>query len=128
MHSTEMRKFGFTMGAVIVILFGLLLPWLFEHGFPLWPWIAAGVFWLAAAVAPASLAPVHSAWLRIGHALGWINTRIILGLMFYTVFFLVAVLMKLLGKDPMSRKIDKTLDSYRVPSEERTRDHLEKPF
>ncbi len=126
--NTEMRKFGFTMGAIIVILFGLLLPWLFDHDYPLWPWVAAGVFWLAAAAAPAILAPVHSAWLRIGHALGWINTRIILGLMFYTVFFLVAVLMKLLGKDPMSRKIDKTLLSYRVPSETRARDHLEKPF
>ena len=128
MHSTEMRKFGFTMGAVIVTLFGLLLPWLFEHDYPLWPWIAAGVFLLAAAAAPASLAPVHSAWLRIGHALGWINTRIILGLMFYTVFLFVAVLMKLLAKDPMSRKIDKTLNSYRVQSEQRARDHLEKPF
>ena len=128
MHSTEMRKFGFTMGAVIVTLFGLLLPWLFEHDYPLWPWIAAGIFWLAAAAAPASLVPVHSAWLRIGHALGWINTRIILGLMFYTVFLFVAVLMKLLAKDPMSRKIDKTLNSYRVQSEQRARDHLEKPF
>ena len=128
MNSTEMRKFGFTMGAVIVTLFGLLLPWQFEHDYPLWPWIAAGIFWLAAAAAPASLVPVHSAWLRIGHALGWINTRIILGLMFYTVFLFVAVLMKLLAKDPMSRKIDKTLDSYRVQSEQRTRDHLEKPF
>ena len=125
---TEMRKFGFTMGAVISILFGLLLPWLFEHDYPLWPWIVAGVFWLAAAAAPASLSPVYSAWMRIGHALGWINTRIILGLMFYTVFFFAAIMMKLLGKDPMSRKFDKTLDSYRVPSEERARDHLEKPF
>ena len=31
MHSTEMRKFGFTMGAVIVTLFGLLLPWLLDR-------------------------------------------------------------------------------------------------
>ena len=127
-RNSEMRKFGITMGAIIATLFGLLLPWLFEHDYPLWPWIAAGAFLLAAAAAPASLVPVHSAWLRIGHALGWINTRIILGLMFYTVFFFVAVLMKLLGKDPMSRKIDKTLDSYRVQSKQRAHDHLEKPF
>jgi hypothetical protein len=123
-----MRKFGFTMAAIIALLFGLLLPWLFDHEYPLWPWIAAGVFCLAAAAAPALLIPVHSAWLRIGHALGWINTRIILGLMFYTVFFFVAIIMKLLRKDPMSRKFDRSLSSYRVPSEERARDHLEKPF
>ena len=84
---------------------------------------------LAVAVAaPAALCPVHTAWLRIGHALGWLNTRIILGLMFYTVFFFAAVLMKLLGRDPMSRKFDATLDSYRVRSEIRAPDHLEKPF
>ena len=127
-NNTEMRKFGFMMGAIIALLFGLLLPWLFGHDFPLWPWIIAAVFWLAATAAPAILVPVHSAWLRIGHALGWLNTRIILGLMFYTVFFVVAIVMKLLGYDPMSRKLDHNLDSYRVPSNARARDHLEKPF
>ena len=126
--NTEMRKFGLMMGAVIAALFGLLLPWLFGHAYPLWPWILAGAFWLVAGIAPAALGPVHSAWLRIGHALGWINTRIILGLMFYTVFFVVGVFMKLLGKDPMSRKFDATLDTYRVRSEVRERNHLEKPF
>ena len=66
--------------------------------------------------------------MRFGHALGWLNTRIILGLMFYTVFLVVAVIMKLLGKDPLSRKLDETLNSYRVPSEVRERNHMEKPF
>ena len=127
-NSSELRKFGFMMGVMIAILFGLLLPWLFGHGYPLWPWVIAGVFWLTAVAVPASLEPVYAGWMKFGHTLGWINTRIILGLMFYTVFFFVAVLMKLLGKDPMSRKFDKNLNSYRVPSEVRERDHLEKPF
>lgn len=123
-----MRKFGFTMAAVIAILFGLLLPWLFAYDYPLWPWIVAGAFMLLAVAAPVLLAPVHDAWMRIGHGLGWVNSRIVLGLMFYTVFLFVATLMKLLGKDPMARKFDSTLDSYRVPSEVRARNHLEKPF
>ncbi len=128
MNNTDLRKFGFTMGVVIVLLFGLLLPWILDHGFPLWPWIPAGAFWLTAAAAPALLAPVYRGWMRFGHVLGWINTRIILGLMFFTVFLVVAVIMKLLRKDPLSRKLDKTLNSYRVPSEVRERNHMEKPF
>ena len=123
-----MRKFGLTMAAVIALLFGLLLPWLFGYTIPRWPWLVAGFFLLAAITIPLLLAPVFDAWMRFGHVLGWINSRIILGLMFYTVFLFVAVLMKLLGKDPMARKFDSTLDSYRVPSEVRARNHLEKPF
>ena len=125
---TEMRKFGLPMAAVIALLFGLLLPWLFAYTYPRWPWPVAGIFLLAALATPLLLAPVFDAWMRLGHVLGWINSRIILGLMFYTVFLFVAVLMKLLGKDPMARKFDSTLDSYRVPSEVRARNHLEKPF
>ena len=44
--NSEMRKFGFIMGVIITALFGLLLPWIFQHNFPLWPWLLASVFWL----------------------------------------------------------------------------------
>ena len=127
-NKNEMRKFGFTMAAVIAILFGLLLPWIFEAGYPLWPWPVAGVFLFAAIVAPQILAPVYDVWMRVGHVLGWINSRILLGLMFFTLFIFVAVFMKLLGKDPMARKFDKSVGSYRVASEARAFNHLEKPF
>ena len=128
LNTQELRKFGFTTGAVVVVLFGLLLPWLFNHGYPYWPWILAGVLWLWALIAPATLKPVYNGWMKVGHVLGWINTRIILGLMFYTVFFAVGLVLKILGKDPMSRQIDKTAESYRVTSRVHTKDHVERPF
>ena len=124
----ELRKFGFTTGAIVAVLFGLLLPWLFNHGYPYWPWILAGVLWLWAIIAPATLKPVYNGWMKVGHVLGWINTRIILGLMFFTVFFIAGLILKILGKDPMSRKIDKSAESYRVPSHVHNKDHVERPF
>jgi hypothetical protein len=48
--------------------------------------------------------------------------------MFYTVFFLVGLVLKLMGKDPMARKFDETAASYRVPSHARRKDHMERPF
>jgi len=128
LDSKGYRKFGLTTGAIIIGLFGLLIPWLFGLNYVKWPWILGGILVLWALLAPGTLKPVYVGWMKFGNVMNWINTRIILGLMFYTVFLFVAILMKLLGKDPMSRKIDKTLDSYRVQSEERARDHLEKPF
>ena len=36
-----LRKFGLTTGAIVALLFGLFLPWLFDFGLPRWPWMLA---------------------------------------------------------------------------------------
>jgi len=128
MNKKELRNFGLTTGAIVAILFGLLLPWLFNYTWPVWPWVISGVLWVWALLLPATLMPVYAGWMKVGHVLGWINTRIILGLMFYTVFFAVGLILKSLGKDPMLRKIDKSVESYRVASRVHDKDHVERPF
>ena len=124
----ELREFGFITGSIVAVLFGLLLPWLFGHGFPLWPFIVAAVLWLWATVLPSSLLPVYKGWMAVGHVLGWINTRIILGIMFYLMFLPVGVVMKIFGKDPMARSIDKTSQTYRVVRTGPDKDHVERPY
>lgn len=44
--------------------------------------------------------------------LSWINTRIILILLFYLVFTPIGLILKLLGKDLLDRKINKADKSY----------------
>ena len=103
-----LKEFGLITGAILVILFGLFFPWLFEHKYPLWPWFVAGILWLWALVLPATLIQVYRAWMAIGHGLGWINSRIILGIMFYLIILPIGLTMRLFGKDPMARKFDNT--------------------
>jgi hypothetical protein len=124
----ELREFGLVTGAILAVLFGLLLPWLFGHVWPLWPWIAAGVLWGWALLLPASLLPVYRGWMAIGHVLGWLNTRIILGIIFYLMFLPVGLLMRLLSKDPMARSIDKSIATYRVTHARPKKDHVERPY
>ncbi len=66
----ELRKFGLTTGAIAAVLFGLLLPWIFGHRLPLWPWCVAGTLWLLALVYPKALQPIYTVWMKIGHGLG----------------------------------------------------------
>lgn len=124
----ELREFGLVTGAIAALLFGLLLPWLLNHGLPLWPWIVAGVLWAWALLLPASLLPVYRGWMAIGHVLGWINTRIILGIMFYILFLPAGLVMRLLGNDPMARKIDKSQKTYRVTHAHPKKNHVERPY
>ena len=124
-----LRKFGFTTGAIIVVLFAFFFPWIFDVTImPIWPWILAGLLWVPALLMPSVLRPVYTAWMKIGHGIGWVNTRIILGVLFYILVLPMGLIMRLFGKDPMTRKLDKSVSSYRVKSVSEPKDRLEKPF
>ena len=124
-----LRKFGLTTGVIIVILFALFFPWVFDAtSMPLWPWVLASLLWLPALFLPNVLRPVYTTWMKIGHVLGWINTRIILGVLFYVMILPMGLIMRLFGKDPMARKRDKAASSYRVKSISEDKYRLEKPY
>ncbi len=128
---TDLRKFGFIMGTMFVLIFGGLFPWIFDktaETWPIWPFITMGIFWALALIIPESLRTVNAVWLKIGNVLGWINSRIILGIMFYLLIFPIGLILKVFGKDAMNRKLDSSSDSYRRISKQRDSKHLEKPF
>lgn len=66
--------------------------------------------------------------MKFGHIAGWINTRIILGIMFFAIFFPAGLLMRIFAKDPMARKLDDAAQSYRVASEIPEKDHVERLY
>ena len=129
--TTDLRKFGFIMGGMFALIFGLVFPWIFDKtasNWPIWPFIVLAVFWILALVAPKVLKPVNAIWLKIGNVLGWINSRIILGIMFFALIFPIGLLLKLFGKDSMDRKLSSSTKSYRKITKPRNKKHLERPF
>lgn len=124
-----LRKFGITTGLIVVVLFAFFFPWAFDAAsMPVWPWVVAGLLWVPALLVPNSLQPVYAGWMRIGHAIGWVNTRIILGLIFYVLVLPMGLVMRLFAKDPMARKFDDSAGSYRVKTVSEPKDRLEKPY
>lgn len=124
----QLRNFGLTTGSIVVLLFGLLLPWLLSHAWPRWPWILAGVLGGLGLVAPMLLAPVYTVWMKFGQVMGAINTRIILGLFFYLIVTPIGLAMRLFRWDPLRRRMTATETSHRVPSRAKPKQHMEKPF
>ena len=125
--NSMIRSFGITFGVILATLFGVIIP-LFTGNWRLWPWIVCAVFVSAALVYPPVLNPFYRAWMKFGAVMGYINTRIILALVYYLVFTPVALVLKLLGKDSMHRALDKESNSYRVTSKPRAAHQMEKPF
>ena len=129
LDNAGLRKFGITTGAIIVVLFALFFPWVFDiTTMPMWPWIIAGVLWVPALLMPGVLRPVYTTWMKIGHGIGWVNTRIILGVLFYVLVLPMGLIMRLFGNDPMARKRDESASSYRIESISEPKDRLEKPY
>ena len=111
----NLKKFGITMGTAFSVI-GLLL--LMRHK-PAAPgaFAAAAAFFALAFLFPSVLRPVYIIWMKFASLLGWINTRIIFFLIFYLVFTPAGLVMRLFGKDPLDRKIDKKKTSYWLKKE-----------
>ncbi|HEX6178508.1 MAG TPA: SxtJ family membrane protein [Thermoanaerobaculia bacterium] len=95
----QLVGFGLVMAAA-----ALVLAWI--HGeldaisFAL---IAIAVaFALAPFVAPRPLTPVYRAWMRLAELLGWINTRILLILIFYLVVTPIGLVMRIFRRSPLA--------------------------
>jgi hypothetical protein len=128
---SDLRKFGFIMGGMFALIFGLVFPWLTDktsENWPIWPFIVLAVFWLIAIIAPQILRPIEHWWQKIGNVLGFINSRIILGVMFFLLIFPIGLILKIFGKDSMNRKLLKEADTYRKVVTPRDKKHLERPF
>jgi len=125
---TRLRQFGLIMGAMLVLFFGLLIPWIWDLGLPLWPWAAAAVFVGLGLASPGALGPIYSVWMKIGDVVGWINQRLILGVLFFGIFLPMGLVMRSFRTDPMSRRLDSNAQSYRVRSRQPKIENLERPF
>ena len=123
-----LRGFALKMALTVAVLFGALLPWLFGFAYPVWPWIFAAVLTAWGLAAPATLNRLYRGWMKVGIAVGTVNSKIILGLMFYLIILPAGTVMMLFGKDPLLRKLHTDEASYRVKSKPVGRDHIERPY
>lgn len=105
------RDFGLGLSLLLSLLAGLA----FFRGREglVRPLLLAGALVCGLAVLwPAPLKPLQRAAFYLAQALGWINTRILLGIVFYLVFTPTAGLLRLLGKDLMDRTWRPERSSY----------------
>jgi len=106
----SLRKFGITLGVAFVAISGLI--YLKRQYFSLPLLIVALAFLASALTIPNALKPVYIIWMKLASVLSWINTRLILCLIFYLVFMPIGLVLRLCGKDLLDRKIQKESNSY----------------
>lgn len=71
---------------------------------------------------------LYRAWIKLGDMLGWINSRIILGIMFYLLFVPIGLLLRLLGKGRIREMQRNQTNTFRQVSTPRPSTHFERFF
>ena len=111
----EVRKFGITFS---ILAIGLAAYCFYKEN-PLWMVFLGGslFFILTGMWSYPILRPIYVGWMTFAFALGWVNTRLILGIVFYLIFTPAGLVMKLLGKDPLFLRFDRGATTYWVKRE-----------
>jgi len=99
-----LREFGLLIGVVFPFLIGWVLPSFGGHPFRIWTLWMGFAFLMSAIMSPNILYYPYKLWMRIGYILGWVNSRIILGLVFLIVLQPIAFIMRFFGHDPLKMK------------------------
>lgn len=123
----DLRQFGLLVGGVFSVIG--LWPFVFrEESLRVWALLLGGVLLLLGAIAPQSLKQVHAGWMKVGHVLGAINTKILLGLIYYLLIVPMGIVRRWLGKDPIHRTFNRDVSTYRVVRAARPRHHMRNQF
>ena len=100
----KLREFGFLVGFIFPFLIGWIFPLIGGHSFRIWTLFISIPSIILAFTKPILLLYPYRAWMKLGHILGWINSRIILGLVFLIILLPIALIMRILSHDPLRTK------------------------
>ena len=107
-----LRDFGVTFAILFPLFIGFLIPKITGHDFREWTLWIGFTFLILAIFRPMLLRNPYKLWISFGNILGFINSYVILGLIFLIILQPIALIMRLTGYDPL-RKKRKFLVSYR---------------
>ena len=107
----EIKKFG--MG--LTVLLCLIGGWqLYKGNIDVYVWFFgfAGLVLILSFFVPIILKPLYKVTHTVGNAIGWVSTRILLGIIFYIIFTPIGIMLRLIEKDLLDKRLDKDAKSY----------------
>jgi Saxitoxin biosynthesis operon protein SxtJ len=119
----KLRSFA-VMWLVAFGLLGASTAWrsgLFGHANAGANWTAPLVLWIAALVVPAigvpyprAVKPIYVAWMAAAYPIAFVVSHVLLGVTYYVLFTLVGGLFRLIGRDALGLRFDRSAATYWV--------------
>ncbi len=112
----SLRNFGYLFTGILAVV----AIWAMLRGSGSWLGflIAGGVALLLSLTVPGALKPVYIPWMWLAAVLSYVMTRVLLALMFFTVFTVFSLVTAVLRRDPLELKLGAS-GSYWAPRKQR---------
>ena len=100
----ELRGFGITIGIIFLLITGFLF-FKEKESFQIFLYIG-GFFIALGLILPRILNPFYLIWMTFAVIFGWVMTRLILSILFYSLITAIGFLARIFGKDFLNLKSD----------------------
>jgi hypothetical protein len=121
------RSFGVSVGAVLCVI-AIVLAWRGRETRAEWVGGVGTVLLVLGLVRPSLLAWPSVLWWRFAKALGYVNARVLLTVLFGIVLTPLGLIWRLTGKDPLARRRGQWNGWSEYPPRYRDRRHYERMF
>ena len=105
----DLKNFGFTIGFILLII-GVFLFVREKDSFIYFCSIGS-ILIILGAITPVILKPIYKIWMTFAVTIGWIMTRVILSVLFFSIITIIGIFTRLIGKDFLNLK-SKNNESY----------------
>ena len=105
----DLKSFGFTIGFFLFII-GLFLFFREKDSFIYFSLIGL-MLTILGAITPVILKPIYKTWMTFAVIIGWIMTRVILSVLFFSIITIIGIFTRFIGKDFLNLE-SKNKESY----------------
>lgn len=110
------RNFGFVFCSIMTII--ALWPVISGNGPRIWLLLMAALLLAVTLAAPHLLRPLNRLWFRFGLLLGAIIAPIVMALVYFLAFLPIGLLLRIMGKDLLSTRLEPDRTSYWIERKE----------
>ena len=112
-NKKQLIEFGILLGIGFPFFIGWLIPFFHGNDFKIWSLFIGLPFVLISFIKPSLLRIFYKKWIKLGNILGFLNSHVILGFIFFFVLLPISIFMKILGHDPLNKSFS-AIKTYKV--------------
>jgi Saxitoxin biosynthesis operon protein SxtJ len=98
--NAQARKTAFVVGGVLLAI----AAWNLHRGRITIVYVFGALLLVAGLFVPPAARAFHKGWMKFAVALGYVNSRVLLTILFYGVFVPYGFVSRLFGRDPLGRR------------------------